>query len=418
MNLVLLFATSLLVQSAAESGEVYLKAKRIHREALTIDAHVDIPFDFASEKVDPGKRDQRQVNLPKMIDGGMDAAFFNVYVAQTERTSQAYALAKKQAQIKFDAIHRMSESMYPNDIQLAYSSSDVSRIHEAGRLVAMIGIENGFIVGRDITLVERYYRLGARYMGLAHGGHNDLADSSTPLSRFGDTAEEHGGLSDLGRQVVKEMNRLGMIIDVSHLSTAATFEILKLSEAPVIASHSGVKAVADVPRNMSDRELLELKKNRGVIHAIALGAFVRLDPPEKQVAIQQLASDVGVRVISGAIGPAALAELSPESREKYTRLRQDIDKKWPLPDVVAYVDHVEHVANLLGVDHVGIGSDFDGGGGIVGWTDASETFNITLELVKRGYTEEEIKKIWGGNLLRVWKEVEQVASDRKRTSIK
>ena len=386
------------------------RARAIHEQTITIDAHVDIPFDFATDSVDPGKRGDRQVDLPKMVEGGLDAAFVNVYVAQEERTEESYAKAKADALVKFEAIHRMAETMYPDRIELAYRASDVERIVRSGKLVAVIGIENGFVIGKDLSLIESYYELGARYMGLAHGGHNDLADSATPLPRFGDRDSEHEGLSALGRQVVIEMNRLGVMIDISHLSRAATLQVLELSRAPVIASHSGVRAVADVSRNLSDEELRAIAKNGGVVQTIALAAFVKLDPPEKQEAIRRLAEDVGARLISGNVGPAALAELPGDKRVEYHRRRAPIDAKWPRPNVADYVDHIDHIVELVGIEHVGIGSDFDGGGGVDGWDDASETLNVTVELQKRGYTEKHIRMIWGENLLRVWRDVERAVS--------
>lgn len=406
--IVLLVACNLSAQSEQEA--IRAKARAIHERIVTIDAHVDIPFDFATPAVDPGKRGSRQIDFPKMIEGGLDAAFFNVYVAQEERTPEAYAKAKADAHIKFDAIHRMTKTMYADRIELATRADDVERIVRAGKLVAAIGIENGFIIGQDVSLIETYFDLGARYMGLAHAGHNDLADSSTPFARFGDDEVEHGGISELGKRAVAEMNRIGMMIDISHLSKAATLDTLRFSRAPVIASHSGVKAVANVRRNLDDEELQALKANGGVVQAIALAAFVRLDSPEKREAIRALAEDVGARVISGSVGPAALAELSEENRAEYLRRRAHIDAQWPGPGIQDYIDHVDYVVEQIGIDHIGIGSDFDGGGGIDGWNDASESFNVTHELVRRGYTEAEIRKIWSGNLLRVWRDVERVAA--------
>jgi len=408
-----MFLLTLVIASGSaipqESPALVDQARDMHARIITIDAHVDIPFDYATAAVDPGARGDRQVDIPKMIEGGLDAAFFNVYVAQEERNPASYAKAKSDALIKFDAIHRMAETMHADKIGLAYRADDVERIVGAGKRVAAIGIENGFVIGKDISLVKRYFDLGARYMGLAHGGHNDLADSSTPLSRFGDGATEHGGLSELGARVVAEMNRVGMMVDISHLSKAATLEVLRISEAPIVASHSGVKAVAMVERNLDDGELRAIQANGGVVQAIALAAFVKLDPPEKREAVRMLAEDVGARLISGSVGPTALAELPADKRAEYFRRRKPIDEKWPRPNVSDYVDHIDHVVELIGIDHVGIGSDFDGGGGVDGWSDASETLHITAELLRRGYSEEEIEKIWSGNLLRVWREVERVA---------
>ena len=215
------------------------RARAIHESVITIDTHDDIGYDFATPAVDPLNAD-RQVNLEKMRAGGLDAGFFIVFVGQTDRTPANYEAAQEAAMTKFEAIHRMAEELYPDQIEIAYSSSDVERIHGGGKLVAAIGIENGYVIGDDLGLLERYHSLGARYMTLAHSGHNDIADSSTPREGLGDSDEEHGGLSSFGEEVVTAMNRLGMMIDVSHISKNAAMQAIQASRAPVIASHSSV----------------------------------------------------------------------------------------------------------------------------------------------------------------------------------
>jgi len=330
-----------------------------------------------------------------------------VYVGQTERTPANYRQAKEDAMTKFTAIHRMTEEMYPDRIELAYTAADVVRINEGGKRVAAIGIENGYVIGRDLSLLATYHELGARYVTLAHGGHNDIADSSTPREALGDEESEHGGISAFGEEVIAEMNRLGIMVDVSHISKDAMLDAARLSRAPVFASHSSTKALANVARNMDDEQLLALKENGGVMQTVALGSFVKVDLPEKQEALAALREEMGIT----GFGGAALRALSDEQRAEYDRRRAELDERWPPANVQDFVDHIDHAVELIGIDHVGISSDFDGGGGIVGWEDASETGNVTLELVRRGYTEEEIAKLWGGNLLRVWQEVEQVAAE-------
>lgn len=384
--------------------ELIARAQAVHERILTIDTHDDIPFNFATPEVDPDTAD-RQVNLQKMREGGLDVAFFIVYVGQTERTPENYARAKDDAMTKFDAIHRMTEELYPDKIELAYTPDDVQRIHAAGKLVACIGIENGYVIGKDLSLLEKYHELGARYITLAHGGHNDICDSSTPRPNLGDEEEEHGGVSEFGKQVIAEMNRLGIMVDVSHISKKSSLDAMRLSKAPVIASHSSCAALCDVPRNMDDEQLLALKENGGVIQIVALGNYVKKAPPEKEAALDSLRQAMGITSFR------AFRNLTDEQRAEYRRLRDAIEERWPGPTVKDFVDHIDYAVNLIGINHVGISSDFDGGGGIEGWRDASETFNVTLELVRRGYSEEEIAKIWGGNLLRVWREVERVAAE-------
>ena len=379
-------------------------ARGIHERVLTIDTHDDIPSNFATEEVDPGVRGDRKVDLPKMTEGKLDAAFFIVYVGQTERTPENYQKAKADAMTKFDAIHRMTEEMYPDKIELAYSADDVERIHKSGKLVACIGIENGYVIGKDLALLEKYHGLGARYITLVHGGHNDIGDSSTPRERLGDDEAEHGGLSEFGRQVVSEMNRLGIMVDISHVSKQTMLQAAALSKAPVIASHSSVRALCDHARNMDDEQMLALKENGGVMQTCALRGFVKRPPEETQQALDALLQDMG------AESRREVFRMPEEKQEEYRRRSTEI---WPSPTLNDFVDHIDYAVKLIGIDHVGISSDFDGGGGVEGWDNAAETFNVTLELARRGYSEDEISKLWGGNLLRVWREVERVASEQQ-----
>jgi membrane dipeptidase len=382
------------------------RAGRIHAAVLTIDTHDDIPLDFATPDADPGMRGDRQVDLPRMEEGGLDAGFFVVYVGQTERTPENYAQAQADALTKFEAIHRMAETQYPDRIEIAYTADDFERIVADGKLVAAIGIENGFVIGTDLSLLETYYRLGARYLGLAHNGHNDIADSAGPRDDLGDIPVEHGGVSPFGEEVIAEMNRLGIMVDVSHVSKAAMLDAVRLSRAPVIASHSSTHALTPHPRNLDDEQLLALRDNGGVMQTVALGSFISRGAEARRDAIQRLRVAVGL----GSGEETGLANLAAPQRKEYDQRMAEIDRQWPAADVATFVDHIEHAAELIGIDHVGISSDFDGGGGISGWRDASETANVTTELVRRGYTEDQIAKIWGGNLLRVLRAVERVAA--------
>jgi membrane dipeptidase len=355
------------LEQPSEQEQLIARAREIHDRVITIDSHDDISFDFATARVDPGVRGDRQVDIPKMIEGGLDVAFFIVFVGQGDRDEEGYAFAREQAMIKFDAIHRMAEEMYPERIELAYTPADVERIASTGKRVAAIGIENGWVIGLDPGLIETYHGLGARYMTLAHNGHNDISDSAQPSRERGDSAFEHDGVSVFGEEVIAEMNRVGMMVDVSHISKAAMLDAVRLSRAPVIASHSSMSAVHEHARNVDDEQLLALRDNGGVVQTVAFDGYV----------------------VPGERSPATVSD---------------------------FVDHIEHAVSLIGIDHVGISSDFDGGGGIAGWQDASESFNVTLELVRRGYSESEVALLWGGNLLRVWREVERIAEGSVRSS--
>ena len=401
-------------------ADVEAAARGIHDRVITIDTHDDIPFNFATREVDPGVRSARQVDLPKMREGGLDVGFFIVYVGQGQNTPEGYAQAYAQALIKFEAIHRLAREMYPDQIELAYTADDVERIHSDGKLVAAIGIENGWPVGESLANIATFHELGGRYITLAHNGHNQIADSANP--RPGEPGELHHGISDFGAEVIAEMNRLGIMVDVSHISKNAMLEAIELSEAPVIASHSSCRALCDVPRNMDDEQLLALKEKGGVIQMVALGGFVRLTP-ERDAAVDALVAEMtdadGMRALFRRMFSASdeeRVEIEQQMAAVRARIQSTIDPVHPAPDVEDFVDHIDHAVQLIGIDHVGISSDFDGGGGIVGWNDASETLNVTRALVTRGYSEAEIRQLWGGNTLRVWRQVEEVARHLQKAS--
>lgn len=377
----------------------------IHERVLTLDTHVDIPFNFATDEVDPANMPDAQVDLQKMEAGGLDAVFFIVYVGQTERTEENYAKAKADAAMKFGAIHRMTDDLYPDRIELAYSAADAARISESGKLVAFIGIENGFTIGKDISLLETYHQLGARYMTLVHGGHNDIGDSATPRANLDAGPEEHGGLSEFGGLVVDEMNRLGIMVDISHVSRQTMLDATARSKAPVIASHSSVTTVADHPRNMNDEQLRALKENGGVIQIVAFDSYVKIISPEKSEARMGLMTEMGMS------SPRDFAALDDEGRAALQAGMAAIDEQYPGANVSDFVDHIDHAVSIVGIDHAGISSDFGGGGGVEGWNSADETINVTRGLVARGYSEEDIAKLWSGNLLRVLAEVEQLAAE-------
>jgi membrane dipeptidase len=381
-----------------------IESRSLHAAALTLDTHVDIPLDFATDAVDPLDADH-QANLLKMQEGGLDVAFFIVYVDQTVRTPENYAQAQADAETKFAAIHRMTEELYPDRIGLAYRAGDVERLVAEGKLVAAIGVENGYSLGPDFGKLDHYHELGARYVSLSHNGHNDLADSAQPSTTLGDVPTEHEGVSELGARAIRRMNELGIMVDISHASKQAALEAIGLSVAPVIASHSGVRALADHVRNLDDETLVALEANGGVVQVVAFNGFLKLQPPERGVALDALTARLGLTT------PINLTAIPAGLRAEYESGLREIDARWPPANVQTFIDHIDYAVKLIGIDHVGISSDFGGGGGIVGWADARETPNVTTELIARGYSEEAIRKLWGGNLLRVWREVERVAED-------
>jgi membrane dipeptidase len=380
-------------------ADLLARARELHSRIITIDTHDDIPANFATPEHDPLNA-QRQVTLQNMRSGGLDVAFFAVFVGQGARTDSGNAKAKADAMTKFTAIHRLAESMHPRLIGLATTPEDVVKIHDSGKLVAAIGIENGYVIGKDLSLIKTYYDLGARYMTLAHTTNNDICDSSTDAK-----GPEHGGLSAFGKQVVSEMNRVGMMVDISHVSKDCMMQATAMSKAPVVASHSGARAMADHPRDLDDEQLLAVKKNGGVAQMVAFASYVKVTPQAKTDAIAALRTSMG---ITGG-GRNALAGLDSAKRAEYNSKLAEIDTKWPPANIQDFANHIDHAVKVAGIDHVGISSDFDGGGGITGWRDAGETINVTVELLRRGYTDAQIKKIWGGNLLRVWAENARIA---------
>ena len=354
----LLFSCSL---HAADDLEA--RARAIHERVFTIDTHDDIELNYATSAFMPADNADAQVTLDKMKIGGLDGGFFIVYVGQTARTPENYLKARADALAKFDAIHRMVQ-LYPERIGLATNAEEARRLSAAGKLVAFIGIENGYVIGKDISLIKQFRDKGARYMTLVHNGHNDIGDSAQPRKEVGDLGpEEHGGLSKFGEQVVAELNKTGILVDVSHVSKKTMLAATRLSKAPVIASHSGVAAVYQHARNMDDEQLAALKANGGVIQLVAFKTYLKDG------------QDAGVS---------------------------------------HFVDQIDYAVKKVGIDHVGISSDFGGGGGVIGWNSAAETFNVTLELVKRGYTEPDIGKIWSGNVLRLLDQADAVAKQLGR----
>src|SRR6188508_45867 len=277
---------------------------------LTLDTHIDIPLDYATAAVDPLNADLK-VNLTKMAAGGLDVGFFIVYVDQTARTNEGYAKAATEAETKFAAIHRMAEQLYPQRIEIAYTAADVPRIAASGKLVAAIGVENSYSLGANLENLDRFYELGARYVGLVHNGDNDLARSAQPNAALGDVAESSAGVSALGAQAIARLNRLGVMVDVSHGSKQTALDAMRLSAAPVIASHSAIASITAHARNLDDETLLALKANGGVVQVVAFDAYLKQQPAERSAAVRELRQRVGLT------GDTRLSMLSAEQRATY-----------------------------------------------------------------------------------------------------
>ena len=329
---------------------------------ITIDTHDDFNVANFTDSLNYTMDTDTQVNLPKMIEGGLDVAWLVVYTAQGELNEKGYEAARDNAMAKFDAIDRLVSVYAPDQIELATNSDDVYRIHKKGKKVAMIGVENAYPMGLDTSNVRKYWEKGARYVSLSHNGHSQFSDSNT--GEF-DGVYLHNGLSELGKEIVYLLNYYGIMIDISHPSKEAIKQMIELSKAPVIASHSSARALRDHPRNLDDEQLEWVRQNGGVIQTTALGAFLT-------------------------------------------------DRKDPPASLEDFVDHIDYMVGKIGLDHVGISSDFDGGGGVEGWQDASETMNVTKTLRERGYSDSEIAQLWGGNLLRVLDQVQEIGKKMRK----
>jgi membrane dipeptidase len=373
---------------------------------LTLDTHVDIPDAYMREpRFDVGGDSVLLVDLDKMQRGGLDAAFFVVFVGQGPLTPAGYAEAVAKADNKYSAIASML-AKYPDRIRAATTPGQVLANHAAGRLSAMIGIENAYSLGHDLARIDAAYARGARYLGLVHVGNNDLCTSSQPDVEHGEPATAAVGISEFGRAAVRRANQLGMMVDVSHASDACVRDVLAMSSAPIIASHSSARALVEHPRNLPDDLLRAIAAGNGVIQAVAYKEFLKLDPGRKaaeealQEAVAAQAGDAGYDSEKHDYLPAMIAGM------------ERIQRQNPLASLDDYMDHIAHMVQVAGIDHVGIASDFDGGGGVTGWMDASQTGNVTSALRRRGYSDADIDKLSSGNLLRVWRAAEQAADRR------
>lgn len=378
------------------------KAEKLHKTMLTVDTHCDTPMRMMRSGFDLGKWNEKGcVDFPRMKKGGLNAEFFAVFIGQGPRNQQAYDKEHLATVTVFDSIHKNIERN-SSMAGLALTADDAEKLFSEGRISAFIGLENGYPVGLDITRVEEYYNLGARYITLCHSFNNDICDSSTDPA-----GPEHHGLSPFGVSVVEEMNRLGMMVDVSHISDEAFYDVIKISKAPVIASHSSCRALCESPRNLTDEMLLSLKDNGGVIQICILSSYLKHPDPNPEFDSRM----AELKKKWKAMGDSITDEQREQRWNEYSELRERYEKLATVEDAV---NHIQHVVDVIGVDYVGIGTDFDGGGGIEGCKDASQMKNITKELIKRGFSNEDIAGIWGGNIMRVMRQVEKISAKQTK----
>ncbi len=389
------------------SGEEGLeKTRQIHQSLLTVDSHSDTPLRLLRPGTDLSRKSNPhggggKIDFPRMEEGGLDGVFFAVFLGQRERTPEGNEQAKQRALRIFDSIHAAVDRNH-GLAEIALTSRDLDAIAKKGKKAVYIGIENGYAIGRDLSLVSRYYDLGARYITLCHTSNNDICDSSTDPE-----GEEHGGLSRFGHEVVGEINRLGLMVDVSHISDQAFYDVMAISKSPVIASHSNARSVCNNPRNLSDDMLLKLAENGGVIQLCLVSDYTAVTEPypERDSARQAVREKYG-----------DWNELNDSTRNLFYDDWYAVDERFPpnLATVSQFCDHVDHVVGLIGIEHVGFGSDFDGGAELADCYDVTQLPNITRELLMRGYSVRDLEKFWGGNLLRVMKAVEETAASLQK----
>ena len=381
--------------------ETTARALEIHERVLTVDTHADTPLRMIEPGFDLAERHNpldtgSKVDYPRMKEGGLDAIFFAAFVSQDIRDNEGNERAKALVLEMIDAVISSTEEN-SDLVGLALTPKDAYELERDGKRAIYLAIENGYPIGNDLANIELFFNKGVRYITLVHSSNNDIADSATDTS-----GAEHNGLSAFGEEVVREMNRLGIMVDVSHASDDVFFDAIALSEAPIIATHSNARSVTEHQRNMSDEMLRLMAENGGVVQMTLLSSYLRDEPPnpERSAALEELRSSM-----------KSVSEMSPEERAERRLAFNQINEKFPTPSATVkhVVDHIDHMVSIAGIDHVGIGCDFDGGGGIDGVFDASEVMNITIELVRRGYSEEDIEKIWGKNVMRVFEEVQKVA---------
>ncbi|MCC5927682.1 MAG: dipeptidase [Cyclobacteriaceae bacterium] len=388
-----------LLLACTQPKENYLS---IHNRLLTLDTHADTPLNFAQEGFDfanahdPWKTGT-QVDLPRMQAGGLDGIFFAVFLSQGPLDSGSIDLAHQKTLDYFSSIYQVVEQN-KELVAVATAPDDLGKLNNQGKKAIYIGLENGYPIGYDLTRAWQYYNLGARYITLCHGTNNQICDSSTDPS-----GPLHNGLSDFGKELVAEMNRIGMMIDVSHISDSAFNDVLNVSKAPVMASHSSVRSLCDHPRNLTDDMIIRLAEKGGVIQINALSSYVKTPGPnlERDSAMAEIRSKYG-----------SYDQMTPKKRDEFRKEYLVLKERFKddLAAVSDFADHIDYVVDLVGIDYVGIGMDLDGGGGLKDCYDVSEMPEITRELLKRGYSEEDISKIWSENFMRVFREVDQYAN--------
>lgn len=401
-RIALVSALAMICFDSAAAEDASRETRRVHEDALVLDTHLDTPANFRR----PGwsiadnhqhEGDLSQVDLPRMKSGGLDGGFWVIYTPQGARDDAGKRVARDHGLDRLVSIHEMLAA-HPGEMELALTADDAERIAAAGKRVSFISMENAAPLAKDPSLLTAYHRLGLRMLGITHVRNNDFGDSSTDPA-----GAEWNGLSPAGRALVQEANRLGIVLDASHASDAVFDQLLALSRAPIVLSHTSADALYDHPRNIDDARLRQLAAKGGVIHVNAYGGYLINIPKirEREAAMDALGEKYGPE-----------SRLAVDRVPSYLAERRAIEERYPVKRATFdnYMAHVLHILKVAGVDHVGIGADWDGGGGVAGLEDVSALPRITEALLVAGYTEQDVRKIWSGNLLRVVRETQAIAS--------
>jgi membrane dipeptidase len=385
-----------------------LLARAIHKRIVTVDTHIDLRSDFNQPGNEATKETADQFDLPKLDRGELDVATVALFADPLKRTPENIAAARKQVDGKL-AVLKKFVSQNPTRLEFAFNAADLERIPSKGKHAILLSFLNAVSLGTDISLIEKYYKEGFRVFGFTHVGNNDWADSSRPSAAYGDKPNENGGLTELGKKGVEELNRLGIIVDVSQLTPAGVIQVIQISKAPVIASHSAIYGRVENSRNLSNDELKAIAAGGGVVSIVPFTPYLKVNPQFTSDYIKKVWEPFGLTF--GKDDPRT--RLDAATYQKHLDAYREFSRnEWRYSNLNDYLDAVDYAVRLIGIDHVGLGSDFNHGGGVTGYNSVAEGPNVTLGLLKRGYSEEDIRKLWGGNFIRVFKEVEVAAQGK------
>ncbi|WP_449434123.1 dipeptidase [Pseudomonas putida] len=402
--------------------EVLRQANDLQEQIISFDSHITLPLSFGTEGNEADQDGPGRFDLAKAARGRLSGAALTIFAWPESwtgdngphRPTDGFVDAAQHAQqVRYNAITAMVRD-FPNQVGIAYTPDDMRRLHGEGKFAVFISMLNAYALGDDIDLLDMWAARGVRMFGFSYVGNNSWADSSRPLPFFNDTPDALGGLSALGRQAVQRLNDLGVIIDVSQMSSQALSQVTQLSRAPVVASHSAPRAAVDIPRNLSDKELQLIKDTGGVIQIVAFGQYLKPLSEKSQGRLNQLRARFSLPPLPNQAyalmpGDPIIAGWPEQKVGEYAEALYAILDEEPQATLKDYGDAIDYTVRKVGIDHVGIASDFNEGGGIAGWNDASQARNVTAELIARGYSQADITKLWGGNFLRVWGQVQHAA---------